>query len=150
MANISEYIHEVIAVIVFAAAVSLLIFLTDTMSSADSAADQSMRNRTNIAKGVQMTSNEQTATGAQVYTDILEYAKDHPDLEISIKFSENAGDTYTVTREVRTQFTDNNSSQDLMKVLVNSSKNVNLATVYYKTFVADDNGNIISVRYEKQ
>lgn len=145
MDNISEYIHEIIAVFIFAAAVTLLVALTNSATKADYNIDQDMRERTNVMEGSQLSANSKAVTGAQVYTDCMEYALSSPTLEINIQTS--GSDNFNVTQNMKNDFTTNNSSKDLLSKL--TANGLTLKTKYNKNIIADQDGNVISIRYIK-
>ena len=74
MTNVTEVIHEVIAVLCFVAAVTLLVLLTNTGNNANRAVDIRSRERTNIVEGEDaIKSRKVLVSGAEVYSDVIDY-----------------------------------------------------------------------------
>ena len=145
MTNISEYIHEIIAVFIFAAAVTILVSLTSNAAKADYNIDQDMRERTNVMEGMQMSTNSKAVTGAQVYTDCKEYAESNPDLEINIATSES--ENFNITSAMKNDFSVNHASEDLLTKL--TSIGLSFDTKYNKNIITDSQGKVTSIRYIK-
>lgn len=149
MTNISEYIHEIVVALIFVFAVTLLMLLAGIATKTTNAVDTSSRQKNMIEEGASSVS-ELTVTGAEVYSDIWNYANTSADIDIIIL---NADGT-TVYSPIPATLLDNMKSENISAELLNkdaSGKRKIDPTAYYKkTFNTDSNGNISAVTYKKK
>ena len=132
MHSVSEFIHEVFLVFIFAGAITFLVFLSNVGKDMGRSVDDSSRVKTNIVEGVS-TVNEVDVSGASVYYDVQNMVRTVEAVKIVIKDSSGTERTirpnYTADMIYR-EFTKNNISNTLKSWLV-------MDGTYVKTY-ADD------------
>lgn len=98
MQNISEVIHEVIAVLIFAGAITLLIFFNESSTAANTSVSQSIEKGVNVKESNTGYSGNLTISGASVIFDIESAATDNTGVEITIQNdAEHADNTEALT-----------------------------------------------------
>lgn len=149
MTNISEYIHEIVVALIFVFAITLLMLLAGIATKTTNAVDTSSRQKNMIEEGASSV-NELTVTGAEVYSDIWNYANTSEDIDIIIK---NADGT-TVYNPIPATLLDAMKQENVSKILLekdaSGKRSIDPTAYYKKTFNTDSNGNISAVTYTKK
>lgn len=143
MTNISEYIHEIIAAIIFVMAVTLMILLNNIGADTVNIVDDDARRKNTVVEGEDISKGSDVLNGASVYYDICEYAKLGSTVQLQVKAGPGAGITsIIIPNRVKNQIRENNVSSELYNYINTEAK-------YYREYITDKDGNIVAVLYTK-
>lgn len=142
MINLSDHIHEFIAVIIFAAAVTFLVFFTKQGYTSSRTVDNVMRERTNVVENTGLTGTSYTMSGSQVYYEIIDSIKNNPDLTIMIQKEKNAS-SVLITQENRKLIIEEQEEGSRKIISL-----INIGNTYTKAFKVSDKGELTGVEYK--
>lgn len=143
MTNISEYIHEIIAAIIFVLAVTQMILLNNIGVDTVNIVDDDARRKNTVVEAADTSNGSDVLNGASVYYDICEYAKSESTVQIQVKAGPGAGITAVIIpNRVKNQIRENNVSSELYNY-------VNTEAEYYRDYITDKDGSIAAVLYTK-
>ena len=149
MTNISEYIHEILCVFVFVAAISLLVALSNKGYEANRAIEDQQVQKNTISQGSSYTPVDVTANGATVYYNILQMAKSKSGMQV---FIDNGSGKTPVPTEVMTELKNTGASSGLAFSAGSGSLYIDVTPgqKYIRSDMVDSNGEISGVLYTKQ
>ncbi len=144
MESINHAIMEIIAVIIFAAAIGLMIMFTESGTSANISLSQNIESGTNVKESDAGYNGELKIIGSSVIFDILSVAEQCPGITINIETDEN---TNTVSSADLKKIADKEDGyQDTRRAILSY---VDATANYKKSYFYTKTGDLTSVQYKK-